>query len=144
MSERFKEQEKLYGELGLMYDFSSIKYLINKGYSGQGKYPPNVLQLPYWDNTIVLVEAGLRPGDPNKVPEEAATVINKWLSNKFNLSILHGLIIDEMRDLGFFTSEKALEDLEELGKRNPESQQFVEMLLSQEIAVTLKQLEGLE
>lgn len=144
MSERFKEQEKLYGELGLMYDFSSIKYLINKGYSGQGKYPPNILQLPYWDNTVVLVEAGLRPGDPNKVPEEAGNVINKWLSNKFSLAVLHGLILEEMRDLGFFTSEKTLQDLEELSKMSPESLQFVDMVLSQEMTFALSQLENIQ
>lgn len=141
---RFKEQEALYGSFGLMYDFSSIKYLINKGYSGQGKYPPNVLQLPYWDNTVVLVEAGLRAGDPNKIPDEAAGIINKWLSHKYSLTVLHGLIIDEMRSLGFFTSESTLEDLAMLGERNAECKQFVEMVVSQELAMTLRQLKEME
>lgn len=137
--ERFSEQLKLYGSFGLIYDFSSIKYLINKGYSGQGKYTPNILQLPYWDNTIVLVEAGLRPGDPNKIPDEAEKVINEWLKNKYSLTVLQGLILDEMRELGFFISEKTAEDLDSLVQKNIKNKTFVEMVLSQEIDIALKQ-----
>lgn len=144
MDESLYEAESLYGSFNLMYDFSSIKYLINKGYAGQGKYSPNVLQLPYWDHTLVLVEAGIKAGEPNKRPEDAEDIINEWLSAGYSLAVLHGFILEEMRNLGFFITERTIGQLVILGKRTPEWRQFVEMVLSLEMEIAEAQVEMIE
>lgn len=130
--------EDRFKDLGLKYDLESIKYLIDKGYRGEAKYSPVVLQVTDWDNTLALVEAGLK--DKSK---SADNIINKWLSYGYGLATLHNLMIEEMRLSGFFMTGQEMEILGLLAKKHPEMEKEIQIMIMMEQLCLKKRLEVL-
>lgn len=139
---RVKSMEREFKTLHLAYNLGSVKYLIEKGYSNQGKYSPVSLQFPDWDNTIVLTEAGVSGNKDRE--KEAENIIKKWIDKGFSLATLHSLMINKMRQSGFFMSSQTLEDLQALAMTIPDVKKEIEIAIYQEMMETKKNIDSIE
>lgn len=125
-----------YYRLGLKWDVGSIRYLIGRGYEGLAK-TFNSLRVPDPINTVGLVECAIK--DKKKADE----IIDKWTTAGHGLALLHMFIVDDLREQGFFKSEREMNLVVHLAAQKKELQEIGTQILTEELITQSKEVQSM-
>ena len=125
-----------YNKLGLKWNTNSIRYLIGKGYEGLTK-TFNSLRVPDPINTLGLVECAMCSKD------KADAVIETWTSKGYGLALLHILIVEALREQGFFKSEREMEIIMSLTAQRETMKAMGSMILTEELQTQIQTVSSL-
>lgn len=117
-----------YNRIGLRWNTESIRYLINKGFEGLTK-TFNTLRICDPINTICLVEAAVKDS------KQANEIVDNWVNKGYGIATLHILMVEALKEQGFFRTMGEMEMIIDLMKKNKETEEIAMKVISEEIAV---------